>query len=51
MDSCAYMMWYDYRNFKLIQTNRLTTAIRMNPDERGFFGKMFSKDTFPDYFK
>jgi len=33
-------------------TNNLIACIKCNPDERGYFGKMFkSKSTFPDYIK
>jgi len=32
-------------------TNKLTSCVNINPDERSFFGKLFSKDNFPDYFK
>lgn len=38
-------------SFKVIDlNNNLVSFVRFNPDERGFFGKMFSKDQYPDYF-
>jgi hypothetical protein len=30
-------------------TNNMIAYVRFNPDDRGFFSKMFSKDTYPDY--
>jgi hypothetical protein len=34
------------------ETNNLVSQVMMDPDERGFLGKMFKKKgTFPDYFR